>query len=290
VSDRIAQARARVAAIVQSEQNDPRIEPRYGTRAWLRDEPAPLAVLLLHGLTNAPLQYDALAAELVARGHAVVVPRMPYHGYRDRMTDALADLTADDLQAAALRGLMIAALAGERVVVLGISIGATLAGWLAARTAHDTAIAVAPFCGLRELRGSLNDALGGTLRAAPNQFVWWDPRVKEHQPPHHGYPRFATHALGASLQLSTHLFAPASLMRGRRVLVAINDNDPVINNRFAARRFARFADHGIAVEEIVLRGLPKIHDIIDPAIPQARTDLVYPRLIELIELIESSRR
>jgi len=283
VSDRIAQARARVAAIGQTEHNDPRIDPRYGTRAWLRDEPAPLAVLLLHGLTNAPPQYDALAAELVARGHAVVVPRMPYHGYCDRMTDALADLSAGDLQAAALRGLTIAALAGDRVVALGISIGATLAGWLAARTPLDTAIAVAPFCGVRELYGGSNDALGAVLRAAPNRFGWWDPRIKADQPPQHGYPRFATRALGASLQLSTELAAPASAAHGRRVFLVLNHDDPVVNNRFATRRFARLAEQGIAVEDVVLRGLPKVHDIIEPAIPQGRPDLVYPKLIELIE-------
>jgi pimeloyl-ACP methyl ester carboxylesterase len=282
VSDRIAQARARFAAIARAEQADPRIEPRYGTRAWLRDEPAPIAVLLLHGLTNAPPQYDLLAAQLVARGHAVIVPRMPYHGYRDRMTDAIAELRAGDLEAAALRGLTIAALAGERVVALGISIGATLAGWLAARTLLDTGIAVAPFCGLRELYDGLNDVLGAALRAGPNRFSWWDPRMKERQPPDHGYPRVATRALGESLELSTDMVPPSST-HGRRVVVVLNDNDPVVNNPFAIRRFGALAAGGLAVENVVLHGLPEIHDIIEPAIPQARPDLVYPRLIELIE-------
>ncbi len=31
----------------------------------------------------------------------------------------------------------------------------------------------------------------------------------------------------------------------------------------------------------MLDGLPPIHDIIEPAIPQAQTELVYPQLIEL---------
>jgi hypothetical protein len=283
VPDRIAQARARLAAIAEAERDDPLVDPRYGTRWWVRDDVAPLAVLLLHGLTNAPPQYDALGEQLAARRHAVIVPRMPYHGYRDRMTDALANLRAADLEMAALDAVAIAALCGERVVALGISIGATLAGWLVARTAIDTGVAVEPFCGVRELYGGLNDALGAALRTAPNRFSWWDPRAKQNQPPHHGYPRFATRALGASLQLSSDLAAPQSAVHGRRAVLVCNHDDPVVNNAFAVRRFARLAAQGVLVENVVLHGLPKIHDIIEPQIPQARPDLVYPQLIEIIE-------
>ncbi|HEY4440365.1 MAG TPA: alpha/beta fold hydrolase [Candidatus Elarobacter sp.] len=282
MNERIAQARARLAAIEHAERNDPRLEPRYLTRAWIPDEPAAVAVLLLHGITNCPVQYDVLAPQLAARGHAVVVPRMPYHGYRDRMTTEIAALTAEDLEAAALRGLAIAALAGERVVALGISVGATQAGWLAARTTLDTAIAIAPFCGLKELYGGMNDAFGAALRTAPNRFLWWDPRLKTRQPPHHGYPRFSTHALGQALKISTDL-GPVAGVHGRRVILTLNDNEPIVNNAFAARRFAELGAGGVAIETVTLHGLPKIHDIIEPVIPQARTDLVYPRLIELIE-------
>ncbi len=63
----------------------------------------------------------------------------------------------------------------------------------------------------------------------------------------------------------------------------LNDHEPVVNNAHAERRFAPLAARGIDYERIVLHGLPHAHDIIEPAIPQARTDLVYPRLIALIE-------
>jgi hypothetical protein len=131
-------------------------------------------------------------------------------------------------------------------VVAGISTGAVLAGWLAARTRIDTALAIAPFCGLRDVPGAANDALGALLRAAPNRFSWWDPREKEMQPPPHGYPRFGTRVLGESLKISTQLDAvQGSLAHGRRAVLVLND--------------------------------------VEPEIPQARTDLVYPRLIEIIE-------
>ncbi len=281
MSRRVDEARARLHAIAASERARPEIA--HGTRWWLTDDVAPLAVLLLHGLTNARPQYDRLGAQLHERGHAVIVPRMPHHGHRDRMTDAVASMRAEELEATALAAVAIAALCGERVVVAGISVGATLAGWLAARTRIDTAVAVAPFCGLRALRGSLNDGFGALLRAVPNVFGWWDPRRKLLQPPPHGYPRFATRALGESLGISTHIDAAPPGEHARRAVLVLNANEPVVNNAHAERRFAPLASRGVAYERVVLHGLPHIHDIVEPAIPQARTDLVYPSLIALIE-------
>ncbi len=283
MNDRIGQARTLLDAIAAQERADAAIDPQHGTRWWIGDEVLPTAVVLLHGLTNSPPQYDRLARELYARGHAVIVLRMPYHGYRDRMTDAIAALRARDLEAAALQAVLIAALCGERVVVAGISVGATLAGWLAARTRIDVGIGVAPFCGLRELRAGLNDALGGLLRAAPNVFGWWDPREKEAQPPPHGYPRFATRSLGESLRISTELAQAPLGPHARRAVLVLNANDPVVNNPHAARRFDALRPLGVEVEHVVLQGLPAIHDILEPAIPQAQPELVYPALIDLIE-------
>ncbi|BDE04815.1 hypothetical protein WPS_00910 [Vulcanimicrobium alpinum] len=283
MDDRITQAWARLGAIAQAEHADSRIAPGSLTRAWLPGQVVPTAIVLLHGITNAPPQYALLGDQLAARGHAVIVPRMPYHGFRDRLTDAIAALRAPEMQAAALDAVAIAALSGRRVVVAGISVGAVLAGWLAARTAIDTAIAIAPFCGIRELAGGANDALGCALRALPNRFAWWDPRRKEAQPPPHGYPRFATRTLGESLAISTALVDPGARVHARRAFVVLNARDPIVNNPFARRRFARLVRFGVDVVPVTLDGLPEIHDIIEPEIPEARTDLVYPRLIELIE-------
>jgi pimeloyl-ACP methyl ester carboxylesterase len=279
-AERIARARARLEATLAAERADPRIA--HYTRWWMGNDVAPTAVVLLHGFSNSPPQYDALAPLLHARGHAVVVPRMPLHGYGDRMTDALANLRASDLEAAALEAVATAALCGERVVVAGISTGATLAGWLAARTRIDLGIAFAPFCGLRELYGGSNDALGAVLRALPNAFGWWDPRVKAKQPPSHGYPRFATRALGESLLISTDIDRAPHADHGRRVVVVLNANEPIVNNAHAHRRFSTLRAYGVEYERIVLGDLPKMHDVFEP-LPQAHVELVYPALIDLIE-------
>jgi dienelactone hydrolase len=283
-ADRLGTARAALEALRAAERADPRIDPRNGTAWWLPDARAPRAVVLLHGLSNGPLQYQRLAPRLHARGHAVIVPRFPHHGYRDRMTGALAQLRAREMEATALRAVALAALCGEQVALAGISIGATLGGWLAARVALHLAVAVAPFCGIRALPGPLNDGLGALLRAAPNAFAWWDPRAKQALPPAHGYPRFATRSIGESLELSTAIDAPPlGPPHARRVALVLNGHDPAVNNAHARRRFRTLRERGVALDEIVWSDVPHVHDLVEPEIPQARTDLVYPRLIELLE-------
>jgi pimeloyl-ACP methyl ester carboxylesterase len=279
--ERIAKARLLLEGIAAEERADPQVA--HGSRWWLHEDVVPTAVVLLHGLTNSPPQYDVLAPQLHARGHAVINLRLPYHGYRDRMTDAIVKLRAGDLEAVALQAVVIGALCGERVVVAGISVGAALAGWLAARTRIDLGIAIAPFSGIRELPAGANDAFGALMRTAPNLFGWWDPRVKQRQPPSHGYPRFSTRALGESLLISSEMEKTKSLEHGRRVVLVENANDPVVNNTHADRRFRALQSRGLSYERVILCGLPKMHDIVEPAVPQAKPNLVYPKLIDIIE-------
>jgi carboxylesterase len=279
---RLEQARARLGAIAARERAFPQIDPRNCTSWWLRDTIAPAAVVLVHGFTNGPRQYAKLAPQIAARGHAAVVPRIRYHGYRDRFTGAISALRAEDWERDVLRAIAIAALCGERVVVVGISVGGTLCAWLATRTAIDHAIAVAPFCGIRSLPGSLNDAFGAFLRMMPNRFFWWDPRRGPGQLPLHAYPRFSTRALGESLVIAREIDTPPRAAHARRVTLLLNTADPIANNAYARTRFAsvRRFEVELACTEITV---PHAHDIIEPEIPQAQPQVVYPKLLELIE-------
>jgi carboxylesterase len=62
-----------------------------------------------------------------------------------------------------------------------------------------------------------------------------------------------------------------------------NANDNAVNNGLTTTVVNNWRDHGAnltAYEFATDQGLG--HDLIDPAQPDARTDLVYPRLIDLI--------
>src|SRR5271154_1300134 len=84
--------------------------------------------LVVHGFTGSPQSMRGLAEALAAAGHAVELPRLPGHGtaIEDMLTTGWEDWTAT--VQAAYREL---AARCDQVVVAGLSMGGTLAIWLA---------------------------------------------------------------------------------------------------------------------------------------------------------------
>lgn len=281
----IDRARERFATLAFAEATRPELGTANGSRAWFHDDVTDNAVVLLHGFTNNPRQYAVLGAQLFADGHNVIVPRFPFHGYADRMTGALASMVADDWLEAALGAVTIAAHAGRRVTVVGISVAGTVATWLAMHVAIDTAIAISPFFGVRFLPARTNDTFAAVTRALPNAFVWWDPFRREAQLPLHAYPRFSTHALGHALAIGQSLEAThGRRAAGRRLMLVLNAREPAVNNAVSRRRVNALQRSGLVVATIERDDLPAMHDIIEPSVPETPVEIVYPLLRGLIAL------
>lgn len=90
-------------------------------------------VAVLHGFTGNPNATRPLGRRLVAEGYAVVVPRLPGHGTDWR---ELARTRYADWRAAADRAVVDLAARCETVVVVGLSVGGTIALDIASRR-HD---------------------------------------------------------------------------------------------------------------------------------------------------------
>jgi esterase/lipase len=197
-----AAALAEIDALAASEVADPAIDPRCVSFALQHGAATKRAIVLLHGFTNCPRQFESLAQLLFEGGFNVFVPRLPRHGMLDKLTAELAGLTAAELAACGARSTQLAAGLGARTSVLGLSAGATVAAWLAQTEPLDRVVAVAPFFSVARVPSALEPALAGALTLAPNLQLWWDPRVKAKLGPDHAYPRFATHALAQCLELA----------------------------------------------------------------------------------------
>jgi esterase/lipase len=249
----------------------------------------PLAVVLLHGYTNNPAQYAALAPLIYERGANVFVPRMPEHGERDRMTTRIAALTATALLQSVAVALDLAAGLGERVAVLGISMGGVLAAHAAQFRAVDLAVPVAPSLALLELPYPASKLAARALAMLPNFFLWWDPRDRAHHRPATAYPRYSTRALAQTLAVADDVYAAARRQapRATRIATIVNRTDPAVNNEVTEQVVREWQGwQPNSVEYLELRGLPINHDIVDPQNPLARTDLVYPRLLQALGLPE----
>ena len=244
------------------------------------------ATLLLHGLSASPRQFIAVARALHERGHNVFVPRLPRHGYRDRYSRALATIDSRQLKACALDALRITREFGGHVHVAGFSLGGLLSCYLAQTEPIHRMVAVSPFLGVVWLPNTLRMAAARLVFRLPNRFYWWDPIMRERQQPAHGYPQYSTHAIAHGLTLSDEVFELASVRppQAETSALVINRFEPAVNNR-SIRKLGRLwqAHKPGAVEIVTLRGIPVVHDIIEPKRYPKVAERVAGEIVEMID-------
>jgi len=247
--------------------------------------PTERVFVLLHGLTNAPRQFRVLGEKLFATGANVVIPRLAHHGLADRLTDAHAALTAQDLIEYAEYGVDLAQGLGQRVIVVGLSISGLSAAWLAQnRDDIDEVFLLAPLFGPAVVPDPLTPAFAAALVRLPNKMLWWDPRVRENLPgPPYAYPRFATRPLGEALRLGLDVAQNNNPLKVQRLGLILTENDPAVNNR-RTRRLLEQWRAASPKTEFFLHEFPAAenipHDFIDPLQPDARTEKINTLLVE----------
>jgi hypothetical protein len=153
------------------------------------------------------------------------------------------------------------------------------------RAGVTRAIAIAPVFAMLQLPYAVSRALTRVMLALPDKYLWWDPRLKERQRPSTAYPWFSTHALAQTIRIGDDVYAQSGRQApaAMSVVLMTNPNDPAVNNAVTHRVAQRWDSRRAgAVLEFQFTDLPRNHDIIDPENPNARTDIVYPRLLEFI--------
>ncbi|NWF78652.1 MAG: alpha/beta fold hydrolase [Chloroflexi bacterium] len=279
------EARARFAALCACD--DASVLP--ACRSYLLDHGGPTdsVVLLLHGMTSCPLQFDALSRQLHAAGHTVLVPRLPRNGLADRRTDALGGLRAAEMAAFGDEAVDIAAGLGRRVTVFGLSAGGLVAAWIAQHRPETARVIIAaPFLGISSFAMPYQALLRNVLVRMPNLMIE-DAPDEAAAKPGYNYVRKATRSLGELMLLGECVLREARRTppaAGEIVLVN-NAADIVINHQLVALLAKRWRSHGQArVDEYVFSAEEQLgHDIIDPRQKTANPDLVYPIMQQLIE-------
>jgi pimeloyl-ACP methyl ester carboxylesterase len=286
VSGGLYEEGTRIVAGLQ-DLDGPNVNPVCHTRAYVHGRRTERALVLLHGFTSCPQQFDVIGRLFHAQGWNVIIPRYPRHGYTDRLNTSISELRSEHLIALANQSASAAHGLGEHVTVAGLSLGGSLAGHLAQTHDHvDRAVLIAPMFGLRWIPGVLQPGLGRLAYAVPNFYIWWDPRVRDRLPPDYGYPRFSTHAYASLFKIAAGIAALArtSPAKAKEIAVLTNANEPGLENRFTYRLVEAWRSHGASVsthEFSIDARLP--HDLIDPSHPNQNTELVYPVVTRLIE-------
>jgi pimeloyl-ACP methyl ester carboxylesterase len=264
----------------------PNVNPLCRTRVYTHGHRTDRALLLLHGFTNCPQQFDALGKRFHDDGWNVLIPRYPRHGYTDRLNTSISELRADQLIAVANQSATAAAGLGEHLTVAGLSLGGVLAGHLA--QTHDSverAVLIAPMFGLQGIPGPGLAALARLAFLLPNFFIWWDPKFKDRRGPAHAYPRFATHAYAALFRTAGGVLNGARKARpkARNIAVITNAAELRLDNRFTHQLIEAWRRRGTEVSTYEFPASSHLpHDLIDPSNEEQNTELVYPVVTRFI--------
>ena len=264
----------------------PAIAPECGTELLTHGARTARVLVLLHGLTNCPAQFDSLGRCAYAQGANVLIPRIPHHGFGDRMTTELARLEARELCAFTDRVLDAAHGLGDSVTVAGLSIGGVMAAWAGQERADVArAVAIAPMLGWARAPGPTWTAvLARSAMLLPNFFIWWNDELEQDLPgPRHVYPRFATRSVAASMLVGAAVRADARHARPAcRSLVMITVGGDVAVDNSAAADLVRTWRAGGASEVLAYEFSPALHlnhDVVDPEQVGANPGITYPVLL-----------
>src|SRR5438105_10002107 len=276
----------RIAATLR-DLDGPNVNRLCHTRVYTHGRRVERSLVLLHGFTNCPEQFDRLGKQFFDDGWNVLIPRYPRHGYTDRLNTSLAELRAEHLIALANRSAAAGVGLGEKLTIAGLSLGGLLAGILAqTHEGIDRAVLIAPMLGLKPIPGPVLGLLSKAATLLPNFYVWWSNDQKDRLGPSYGYPRFATHAYAALFQCgrmlvkSTKRAAPKS----RSIAMITNAAEPRLDNRFTYRLVDNWRAHGANVDTFEFPASDGLtHDLIDPGNAAQKTDYVYPIVTRLIE-------
>lgn len=289
---RPARTYAEALALVDSLRAADRVAlmPGAATTLYTHGARTHRVVVLLHGLTNCPAQFDSLARIAWRGGANVLVPRLPHHGLADRMTTELGRTDAGELVAFTDRVLDAASGLGDSVTVCGLSIGGVLAAWAGQeRSGVDRAVVIAPMLRWAKAPDDARNAAIARLGALlPNTFVWWDDRLKERVGgPKHVYPRFATRAIVACLWLGARVADDAGHAppAARSLVMVTVGGDIAADNAAAGALLGTWRAHGAhEVEGYQFPAELKLnHDVVDPEQVGGNPGVTYPVLSGFLE-------
>jgi carboxylesterase len=289
------EAVARVEAL-QAEDNQDLARDVCITKLYDYGRQTNHVIILLHGFTNCPEQFNELGKQYYEAGNNVFIPRMPYHGLTDRLTDALVNLTAENLAAFGNEVIDIAHGLGKKITVMGISGSGTVVAWLAQnRSDLDFAFAIAPLLGLAFIPASFTKLFERIALLLPNFFLWWDPRTRADNPYsiYYAYPRYPWRALAEIMRLAmiTRVQAEKSPPAASNITMVINDAEPAVSNAEILKLLKLWQKHGKGKlsEYHFEKDMKLPHDIITPGTPGVPVGDIHPRLIGAVRDIHSNQ-
>jgi pimeloyl-ACP methyl ester carboxylesterase len=246
-------------------------------------EKTPRVYLLIHGITNSPLQWSELGKHLYDQGSNVLILRMPYHGLQSLNVSELKILKSQDLRAYADQAVDIAVGLGEDVDVVGISGGGTISSWLAEnRPEVSKSILLAPFFGPIGVPDFLNPLLVNAFSRLPNM-SFFNPAEPLRDWVYRGE---ATRGVAAFLGIGNTVESQVKdgICPEGQVVILTTPKDDTANNRSTTRIIDLWHKAGcdiVTFQFDISQDIP--HNSVDPAADPSKKHIVYNKILEFLE-------
>lgn len=252
------------------------------------------SIVFYHGYTNCPEQFRDLGQKFYDLGYNVLIPRIPSHGEKDRLTTSPSNLTPNDLTNFVRETSLIVSGLGKNVYTSGISGG----GVLAATSGYyykfiSKVLIMSPLFIAYDLE---NWQLGPFIKMRnfmPDYYRWWDMNTKEKiSGPNYAYPQFSFKGSMAFMEVGYRLMLEvesnsAVINKDVKIIHIYTENDIAVKNGFNNNILDTWAKKiGTTSEKYMFPASYNFnHDIIDKNQATARPDIVYPVIVDLAEKI-----
>jgi len=238
---------------------------------------APRTYVLLHGFTDAPTQFATVGAHLFADGANVYIPRLPHHAERAAPLRAIGRVRSDELARFADSTIQIARGLGDTIVVVGLSAGGVLAGWITEYhpEVHRTVL-IAPAIAM----GRVSDGEGEgivILASKLPEVVRMSAPIDTARP--ENIPGISTRGLAELLRFGQRVrdraaTAPPSV---HDVVFLLNEADRTVSEDAALEVARRWMDRGATPKAYRFGIAAKLpHNVMELTSHGGNTELVYP--------------
>jgi carboxylesterase len=230
----------------------------------------------LHGFSDAPTQFATVGAHLFADGDNVYIPRLPHHAERSAPLRALARVRAEELASFGDSTADIARGLGDTIIVVGLSAGGVIAGWIAQThaTVHRAVLiapAIAP--------GGLSDDQGAGLVVLASTL----PDIQRARAPDssrlENVPGITTHGLAELLRLGRRVYDAADNKPSgaRNVVFLLNELDHTVSEDASVDLAQRWFDRGAAVSVYRFGAAAKLpHNVMELTERGGNVEVAYP--------------
>ncbi len=257
------------------------MSPKSASVLMTHGEKTDKVYVLVHGWTNSPFQWVDFGQLLYDQGYNVLIMRIPYHGLASRDVGELRHATPEVMRDYADDVVDIAAGLGEEVDVVGLSVGGSIASWIAQNRSDVTRVmSIAPMYGIGTLPRFVDYFLLNFATRAPN----FNPTSPSEPQREHVYRGQSSKGVANAMLFGKTLLAQAVAEKkaASSVIVITNDNDTTVNNQRTDDLTALWQANGSEPVTFVFPkedGYP--HNIIDRT-SNPNADVVYAKILELL--------